>query len=64
LEELEKIDRALEEKKSEKKAEKKESSTVKKTQQIADASPTGFSKVAAVAKKAEDLNLLIQRFTY
>jgi phage shock protein PspC (stress-responsive transcriptional regulator) len=64
LEELEKIDRALEEKKSEKKAEKKESSTVKKTQQITVSSPTALGKVAAVAKKAEELNLLIQRFTY
>ncbi len=64
LEELEKIDRALEEKKSEKKGDKKESSTVKKTQQIATNAPTGLGKVAAVAKKAEELNLLIQRFTY
>ncbi|MEY3620319.1 MAG: hypothetical protein RLZZ391_685 [Bacteroidota bacterium] len=64
LEELEKIDRALDEKKSEKKADKKESSTVKKTQQIAVSSPTGLGKVAAVAKKAEELNMLIQRFTY
>ncbi len=64
LEELEKIDRALEEKKSEKKADKKESSTVKKTQQITNNAPTGLGKVAAVAKKAEELNLLIQRFTY
>jgi phage shock protein PspC (stress-responsive transcriptional regulator) len=64
LEELEKIDRALEEKKSEKKADKKVSSTVKKTQQITTNVPTGLGKVAAVAKKAEELNLLIQRFTY
>jgi phage shock protein PspC (stress-responsive transcriptional regulator) len=64
LEELEKIDRALEEKKSEKKSDKKESSTVKKTQQITTNAPTGLGKVAAVAKKAEELNLLIQRFTY
>lgn len=64
LEELEKIDRALEEKKSEKKVDKKESSTVKKTQQITNNAPTGLGKVAAVAKKAEELNLLIQRFTY
>jgi phage shock protein PspC (stress-responsive transcriptional regulator) len=64
LKELEKIDRALEEKKSEKKADKKVSSTVKKTQQITTNVPTGLGKVAAVAKKAEELNLLIQRFTY
>jgi phage shock protein PspC (stress-responsive transcriptional regulator) len=64
MQELEKIDRALEEKKSEKKSDKKESSTVKKTQQITTNAPTGLGKVAAVAKKAEELNLLIQRFTY
>ena len=64
IQELEKIDRALEEKKSEKNATKKEAATVKKTQQIAVGAPTGLSKVAAVAKKAEDLHLLIQRFTY
>ena len=64
LEELEKIDRALEEKKSEKKGDKKESTTIKKTQQITSNTSTGLGKVAAVAKKAEELNLLIQRFTY
>lgn len=63
LQELEKIDRALEEKKTEKKGAKKEAE-MKKTQQIAVGAPTGLSKVAAVAQKAEDLHLLIQRFTY
>ena len=64
IQELEKIDRALEEKKAEKNGNKKESATVKKTQQIAVEAPSGLSKVAAVAQKAEDLHLLIQRFTY
>lgn len=64
IQELEKIDRALEEKKAEKKEGKKEQNTVKKTQQIAIASPTGLSKVAAVAQKAEEIHLLMQRFTY
>lgn len=63
VQELEKIDRALEEKKAEKKGAKKEAE-MKKTQQIAVVAPTGLSKVAAVAQKAEDLHLLIQRFTY
>jgi DNA repair exonuclease SbcCD ATPase subunit len=63
VQELEKIDRALEEKKAEKKGAKKEAE-MKKTQQIAVGAPTGLSKVAAVAQKAEDLHLLIQRFTY
>ena len=63
-EELEKIDRALEEKKSEKKGDKKESTTIIKTQQITSNTSTSIGKVAAVAKKAEELNLLIQRFTY
>ncbi len=63
VQELEKIDRALEEKKTEKKGAKKEAE-IKKTQQIAVVTPTGISKVAAVAQKAEDLHLLIQRFTY
>ena len=64
IQELEKIDRALEEKKAEKKEGKKEQNTVKKTQQIAIASPTGLSKMAAVAQKAEEIHLLMQRFTY
>ena len=37
---------------------------IKKKQQIAIQTPSGLNKVAAVAKKAEDLHLLIQRFTY
>jgi phage shock protein PspC (stress-responsive transcriptional regulator) len=64
MQELEKIDRALEEKKEGKKDSKKEAGAVKKTQQITAKAPTGLSKVAAVAKKAEELNLLIQRFTH
>ena len=64
IQELEKIDRALEEKKAEKKEGKKEQNTVKKTQQIAIVPPTGLSKVAAVAQKAEEIHLFIQRFTY
>lgn len=64
MQELEKIDRALEEKKAEKIGTKKEDKTVKKTQQIAVEAPLGLSKVAAVAQKAEDIHLLIQRFTY
>jgi phage shock protein PspC (stress-responsive transcriptional regulator) len=64
MQELEKINRALEEKKEGKKDSKKEAGAVKKTQEIAATTPTGLSKVAAVAKKAEELNLLIQRFTY
>ena len=64
IQELEKIDRALEEKKAEKNGVKQNSSDIKKKQQIAIQPPTGLSKVAAVAKKAEDLHLLIQRFTY
>ncbi len=63
IQELEKIDRALEEKKAEKKGAKKEAD-IKKTQQIAVETPAGLSKVAAVAQKAEDLHLLLQRFTY
>ncbi|MEY3538740.1 MAG: hypothetical protein RL188_157 [Bacteroidota bacterium] len=64
MQELEKIERALEEKKEGKKESKKEAVKVKKTQEIAATTPTGLSKVAVVAKKAEELNLLIQRFTY
>jgi len=64
IQELEKIDRALEEKKAEKNGVKPGQADIKKKQQIAIQSPTGFSKVAAVAQKAEDLHLLIQRFTY
>ena len=64
IQELEKIDRALEEKKAEKNGVKQNPSDIKKKQQIAIQPPTGLSKVAAVAKKAEDLHLLIQRFTY
>ncbi len=64
IQELEKIDRALEEKKAEKKEGKKEQNTVKKTQQIAIVPPTGLSKVAAVAQKAEEIHLWMQRFTY
>jgi len=57
-------DRALEEKKAEKNGVKPGQADIKKKQQIAIKPPTGLSKVAAVAKKAEDLHLLIQRFTY
>jgi phage shock protein PspC (stress-responsive transcriptional regulator) len=64
LEELEKIDRALEEKKAEKNGVKQNSSDIKKKQQIAIQTPSGLNKVAAVAKKAEELHLLVQRFTY
>ena len=64
IQELEKIDRALEEKKAEKNGVKQNPSDIKKKQQIAIQPPTCLSKVAAVAKKAEDLHLLIQRFTY
>jgi len=64
IQELEKIDRALEEKKAEKNGVKQNPSDIKKKQQIAIETPSGLSKVAAVAKKAEDLHLLIQRFTY
>jgi hypothetical protein len=64
IQELEKIDRALEEKKAEKNGVKQNPSDIKKKQQIAIQTPSGLSKVAAVAKKAEDLHLLIQRFTY
>ena len=64
LEELEKIDRAFEEKKAEKNGVKQNSSEIKKKQQIAIQTPSGLNKVAAVAKKAEELHLLVQRFTY
>ncbi len=64
IQELEKIDRALEEKKAEKNGVKQNPSDIKKKQQIAIQPPTGLSKVAAVAKKAEELHLLVQRFTY
>jgi phage shock protein PspC (stress-responsive transcriptional regulator) len=64
IQELEKIDRALEEKKAEKNGVKPGQADIKKKQQIAIQPPTGLSKVGAVAKKAEDLHLLIQRFTY
>jgi TolA-binding protein len=64
IQELEKIDRALEEKKAEKNGVKQNSSDIKKKQQLAIQAPSGLSKVAAVAKKAEDLHLLVQRFTY
>jgi phage shock protein PspC (stress-responsive transcriptional regulator) len=64
IQELEKIDRALEEKKAEKNGIKPGQSDIKKKQQIAIQAPSGLSKVAAVAKKAEDLHLLVQRFTY
>jgi phage shock protein PspC (stress-responsive transcriptional regulator) len=64
IQELEKIDRALEEKKAEKNGIKPGQADIKKKQQIAIQSPSGLSKVAAVAKKAEDLHLLVQRFTY
>jgi len=64
IQELEKIDRALEEKKAEKNGVKQNQSDIKKKQQIAIQTPSGLNKVAAVAKKAEDLHLLIQRFTY
>ena len=64
VKELEKIDRALEEKKADKKGVQKEQADIKKTQQIAAAAPTKLSKVSAVAQKAESLHLLIQRFTY
>jgi phage shock protein PspC (stress-responsive transcriptional regulator) len=64
IQELEKIDRALEEKKAEKNGVKQNSSDIKKKQQIAIQTPSGLKKVAAVAKKAEELHLLVQRFTY
>jgi hypothetical protein len=64
IQELEKIDRALEQKKAEKNGVKQSPSDIKKKQHIAIQAPSGLSKVAAVAKKAEDLHLLIQRFTY
>jgi phage shock protein PspC (stress-responsive transcriptional regulator) len=64
IQELEKIDRALEEKKAEKNGIKPSQGDIKKKQQIAMETPSGLSKVAAVAKKAEDLHLLVQRFTY
>ena len=64
IQELEKIDRALEEKKAEKKGVKQNPSDIKKKQQIAIQTPSGLNKVAAVAKKAEELHLLVQRFTY
>jgi phage shock protein PspC (stress-responsive transcriptional regulator) len=64
IQELEKIDRALEEKKAEKNGVKPSQGDIKKKQQIAIQTPSGLNKVAAVAKKAEDLHLLIQRFTY
>jgi phage shock protein PspC (stress-responsive transcriptional regulator) len=64
IQELEKIDRALEEKKAEKNGVKQNSSDIKKKQQIAIQTPSGLNKVAAVAKKAEELHLLVQRFTY
>ena len=64
IQELEKIDRALEEKKEKMNGVKPGQAAIKKKQQIAIQPPTGLSKVAAVAKKAEDLHLLIQRFTY
>jgi hypothetical protein len=64
LQELEKIDRALEEKKAEKNGTKKGQAETKKTQQIAITAPSGLSKVAVVAQKAEELHLLVQRFTY
>ena len=37
---------------------------IKKKQQIAIQTPSRLNKVAAVAKKAEELHLLVQRFTY
>jgi hypothetical protein len=64
IQELEKIDRALEEKKAEKNGVKQNTSDIKKKQQIAIQTPSSLNKAAAVAKKAEDLHLLIQRFTY
>jgi phage shock protein PspC (stress-responsive transcriptional regulator) len=64
IQELEKIDRALEEKKNEKNGVKQNPSDIKKKQQIAIQTPSGLNKVAAVAKKAEELHLLVQRFTY
>jgi hypothetical protein len=64
IQELEKIDRALEEKKAEKNGVKQNASDIKKKQQIAIQTPSGLNKVAAVAKKAEELHLLVQRFTY
>ena len=64
IQELEKINRALEEKKAEKNGVKQNSSDIKKKQQIAIQTPSRLNKVAAVAKKAEELHLLVQRFTY
>jgi hypothetical protein len=43
---------------------KQNPSDIKKKQQIAIQTPSGLNKVAAVAKKAEELHLLVQRFTY
>jgi TolA-binding protein len=64
IQELEKIDRSLEEKKAEKNGVKQNPSDIKKKQQIEIQTPSGLNKVAAVAKKTEDLHLLVQRFTY
>ena len=64
IQELEKINRALEEKKAEKNGVKQNSADIKKKQQIAIQTPSRLNKVAAVAKKAEELHLLVQRFTY
>ena len=64
IKELEKIDRALEKKKAEKDGVKQNPSDIKKKQQIAIQTPSGLNKVAAVAKKAEELHFLVQRFTY
>jgi phage shock protein PspC (stress-responsive transcriptional regulator) len=64
IQELEKIDRALEEKKAEKNGVKPSQGDIKKKQQVAIQTPSGLNKVAAVAKKAEELHLLVQRFTY
>lgn len=64
IKELEKIDRALEKKKAEKDGVKQNPSDIKKKQQIAIQTTSGLNKVAAVAKKAEELHLLVQRFTY
>ena len=64
IKELEKLDRALEEKKAQKNGVKQNQSDFKKKQQIEMQTPSNLSKVAEVANKAEELHLLLQRFTY
>ena len=65
-EQLQKLkkDREDLEQKLERTRAKQNPTDIKKKQQIAVQTPSRLNKVAAVAKKAEDLHLLIQRFTY